>query len=316
MQSTTTLSANLWLYYVKKLLSTLEPRLATYQLGERTSLPKGMGTQVKWLRYARLAGNTSPLTEGVVPSDVSLATVNITANISQYGEFVKITDLISDTAIDPVMESHSERLGAAAAATVEQLNIAELDANSGIMYVNKRANDNAVLASDVPTLREFFRVSKTLAAAYVPKHRKFGAYMAVLHPNTEYDLLAETNLGSIQDLSKYSVLEQKQVAVGEIGRALGIRFVVSDLMNSAANTSSVQVYRNYVAGDECFGVVELGGKNMELIIKDRKSGGTSNPLEQFGTVGYKLPGYVCKYFGTIPGGTLHRLYQLRGASNM
>lgn len=315
MNTTSSNSAQLYYYYSKKWLSTLEPRLVTYQFGERTSLPEGMGKQVKWLRYGRIAGDTAKvLSEGVIPAEGTFSVNNITADIVQYGDFIKVSDLLQQTAIDPVLSHLMERLGAAAADLIEKLNIAELDANAGIFRINKAANDNALTAADVPTLREFIRAMIQLKRTFVPKHRKINAYGVVLHPSHEYDLQAETNVGGLLDVSKYELADRSALLNGEVGKAYGMRFSVSDDMTSAANGSSVVIAKSYVIGDEPFGVVELGGKNFELIMKDRKSGGVANPLEQFSTVGYKLPGYVCKYFGAVPSGTLDRMLQVRGAS--
>ena len=128
--TTSTNSANLYLYYVKKLLSVLEPRLVLHPLGRAVSMPKGMGTQVKWLRYSRIDGYTTPLTEGTVPSEIAVSTANVTQTISQYGQYAKVSDLLNMTAIDPVLKSLSERFGRGAATTIEDLIVAEVDSGA------------------------------------------------------------------------------------------------------------------------------------------------------------------------------------------
>ena len=115
VSTTSTNASNLHLYYERKLLDTLEPRLVLQPLGKQQRLPKGLGTQVKWLRYARIAGSVSTLTEGTPPSEISFTTSNVTADILQYGQFSKVSDLLSYTAIDPVLRNLSERFGRAAA---------------------------------------------------------------------------------------------------------------------------------------------------------------------------------------------------------
>jgi N4-gp56 family major capsid protein len=127
--TTSTNAANLHLYYEKKLLSVLEPRLVLMPLGKKQRLPKGNGKQVKWLRYSAIAGSTSPLTEGTPPSEISFSTSNVTADIVQYGQYAKVSDLLSDTAIDPVLENLSERFGIAASKTIDELIVSELANN-------------------------------------------------------------------------------------------------------------------------------------------------------------------------------------------
>lgn len=315
VSTTVTNAANLHLYYSKKWLDVLQPRLVLYQMGEKTRLPKGNGKQVKWLRYSRVAGNTTALSEGVTPNESAFTTQNVTAEIRQYGDYHKISDLLDMTAIDPVIDNLMELDAEAAAETIEDLIVAELDASGAIQRVNNRANDNAILAGDVLVMKECIEAVASHKINRVGPHR-IGEYAVVLHPASEYDLRVETNLGSWLDLNQNSMQDSGRTLSGEIGRAYGMRFFYSDKMTSAANSGSVQVRKNYVLGAMPFGVVELDGKNFELIMKDRKDGGPSNPLELFSTVGWKIPGFVVKYLGGSSNGTAERLIQIRAASGI
>jgi N4-gp56 family major capsid protein len=212
------------------------------------------------------------------------------------------------TAIDPVIENLAEIFGKAGAETVEDLIVAELDAALTAQFANGRANANAVTASDVVTLREFLYGMITLKQAYVGPH-EMGSYMACVHPSTEYDLMVETNIGGWLDINSYAGMEKSNIMNGELGKVYGIRFVVSDKMSAAANGSSVSVKNNYLIGEECFGVVDLAGKNVDMVIKPVGSAGAYDPLNQFGTVGYKLQGFVAKNFAAARG------IVIKGASN-
>lgn len=295
VSTTSTNSSNLHLYYEKKLLSTLEPRLQLFKMGKKQRLPKGNGKQVKWLRYSKISSSTSALTEGTAPSEISFTTANVTSTVAQYGQFSKVSDLLSDTAIDPVLQNLSERFGRAAAETIEDLIVAELDASGFVQRVNNRANDDAIVAGDILNHSELLEAVISQKIAYIGPH-EMGAYMAVLHPSCQFDILNETATGSWVDVNKYAGPEsQGKILRGEFGQLYGMRMLVSDKMTAAANMSSVSVKKNYVIGEEAFGVVELDGDSIEMIIKDHKSGGVSNPLEQFATVGYKIHGFAAKY---------------------
>lgn len=313
VSTTTSNSSNLKVYYIKLLLDVLQPRLVTEQFSEKTPLPKGEGKQVSWLRYSRIAGTTTALSEGVTPAEGSFTTQNVTATIAQYGDFVKVSDLLDMTARDPVLENLMELFGEAAAETIELLNIAELDANAAIQRVNSAANDDAITAADVPVMKEYIKAMLTLKQDLVPAH-KSGSYGVVLHPSHEYDLMTEQNIGGFISVNNYSLSDQKNILRGEIGKAYGMRFTTGDRMTSAVNSGSVTVAKSYIIGQRPFGSVALNGKNFSLIMKDHTSGGVSNPLELFATVGYKVQGYVAKYLGGSGNGTADRVIQLRGAS--
>ncbi len=234
--TTSTNSANLHLYYEKKLLSVLEPRLQLFKLGKKQKLPYGTGKQVKWLRYSRIASSTSALTEGTAPSEIAFTTANVTATVAQYGQFSKVSDLLSETAIDPVLQSLSERFGRAAAQTVEDLIVAELDATGSIQYVNSRANANAVVAGDILNHSELLKAVISQKIDYIGPH-EMGAYMAVLHPSCQYDILNETAAGSWVDVNKYTQNNQDKILRGEFGQLYGMRMLVSDKMSAAANST-------------------------------------------------------------------------------
>lgn len=295
VSTTSTNSSNLWLYYSKKLLTTLQPRLQLYKLGKKTQLPSGFGTQVKWLIYTKISASTSALTEGTNPSEIGFTTANVTATVAQYGQFVKVSDLLDTTAIDPTVENLAELLGKAGAESIEDLIAAELDGALTAQYVNGRADADAITATDVATLKEFLKARVSMASAYVGPH-EMGKYAAILHAAAEYDILTETNTGGWLDVNSYSLRDKDNVMNGEVGSVYGIRFAISDKMNAAANSGSVSVKNNYLIGEECFGVVELGTKSVEMIVKSADSGGVANPLNMYSTVGYKIKGFKAKNF--------------------
>lgn len=304
MSSTSSNAEHLHSYYVKKALSTLQPRLQLYKLGRKTSLPKGNGVLAKWLIYTKIASSVSALTEGTNPSEISYTTANVTATVAQYGQFIKVSDMLEMSAIDPVISNLSELLGKAAAETIEDLIVAQLNSALTVRRVNERSTADGVLAGDVVNMKEFLKAQIALKVAYVGPH-EMGKYMACLHPSNEYDILSETNLGGWLDVNSYQGVDKENILRGEIGSVYGMRFSTADKMTAATNSGSVSVKKNYLIGEECFGVVELGGKDFELIINDHKSGGVANPLQMYSSVGYKLPGFVAKTFAAARGIQLH-----------
>lgn len=306
-------TAQLHLYYEKKLLSTLEPRLVLQPLGKKQRLPKGLGKLVKWLRYTAIAGSTSPISEGVaVTTEVNFATSNVEATVLQYGQFAKISDLLSDVAIDPVLENLSERFGIAAAKTIEQLIVAELDAQSATQFVGPASSNGTINLGMVLNHKELVEAMINQKAALIGPHES-GSYVAVLHPNAEYDIMTDVQAGSMLDLRKFT--DPKQVLNGEIGKMYGMRFLVSDKMSiyaGAGATGNDVINAAYVIGEEAFGVVELDGNSVKMINKKHGSGGTSDPLDQIATVGYKIHGFAVKYLDNAT----KRVIKIRAASSL
>ena len=59
--------------------------------------------------------------------------------------------------------------------------------------------------------------------------------------------------------------------------------------NGYNNGAATPIYSSFIVGQEAYGVVRLGAKEAEFIVKPLGASGTSDPLNQRGTVGYKYP---------------------------
>lgn len=297
IQTTSNLSNLVTKYYERKFLEVAQPQLVLAQFGKETNLPKNNGKQVEWRRFDRISSNTTPLTEGTPPSDTSLTVNVITATVLQYGDVAKFSDLLEFTAIDPIIDDAVELFGSAAAETIEDLIASELDSNASVQRVNNRSTDNDIVAGDVLSHKECIEAMVRMKAAYIKPHQKSGKYIVVVHPLCQYDLLADTSAGAFMDLSKYTESGRKNLLNGEIGQLYGMKFLESSKMPSAVNSGSISVKRSFVIGSEPFGIVKLNNEMFDVYIKQRGSGGTSDPLDQISSVGYKILGFATKYFG-------------------
>lgn len=317
--STSSNAQNLHSYYEKKLLETVEPRLVFYQLCKKQKLPKGLGKQVKWLRYSAIAESVATLTEGTPPAELSVPTSNLTSSILQYGQFSKVTDLLVDTAIDPVVENLAERFGRAAAKTIEKLIETELYNEAVIQRVNDAVNDAAITAADVLEHRELIEAMIRMKADNIEEHES-GSYVCVLNALSEYDLMSDQQAGAWLDINKYNSSSSELRMKGEIGKMYGMRFLVSDKIRnegSAGAGGTVDVLNSYVFGAEAIGAIELNSSAIKMIRKSLGSAGAADPLDQYSTVGYKIHGYSTKYLGKdeiAPGTNSKRVVAVRSSS--
>jgi hypothetical protein len=84
----------------------------------------------------------------------------------------------------------------------------------------------------------------------------------------------------------------------EIKRLAGCDCVESNNVYSLATlgaSSSDTGYISFVAGKGAVGEVDIAGDvKPRIIFNDITSGGVANPLQMFGTIGWKVDGYVAK----------------------
>jgi len=120
IQSNTTNLSNLVpSYYSKRLLERLEPNSRLYQLGMKKTIPANSGKTIIWNRYLQLDPGMN-LTEGQNPGPSSLSTEIVSCTLTQYGNLVRITDMVDMTAISDVVRDAVDILADNAATTVNK----------------------------------------------------------------------------------------------------------------------------------------------------------------------------------------------------
>ena len=104
-------------------------------------------------------------------------------------------------------------------------------------------------------------------------------------------------------MAKYQ--DKEKIFSGEIGRMFGVVVVESPnakvFTSAGAAMTGGEVGQKYdvastiVFGQNAYGVVDLEGRgNTRAIIKPAGSAGSSDPLDQITTVGWKVDAFVCK----------------------
>lgn len=286
------LSAENKVFYTRNLLENASPNLVYNQLGQKASIPLNGGKTIEWRRYSGLAKALTPLNEGITPDGVKLNVTALEATLKQYGAFATLSDILEMTAIDNNVVVATDILGDQAGRTFDTLTRDIVAAGTNVLYapkivsgaetaVTSRANLNSTAVLNVKLLEKACaklrgKNAKTVDGTY---------YVAVIHPYAAFQLMQDDRW---QDASKYGAPDQ--LFKGEIGRIGGIRFLSSSeakIFNDSTTPSNTAVYATIVFGANAFGVVDLAGKGIETIVKQRGSAGTADPLDQRSTVGWK-----------------------------
>lgn len=294
LTSTSALSAKMAVYYDRMMLDRLRAELVFHKFGQSKNLPKNSGKIVQWFRRTDLAGGSAgsadptftALTEGTVPSAIGLSATSISAQLAQYGNFTQTSDLIQMTSIDDEIEAAVDALSWQAQQTVDGLDRALLDAGTNVLYGGGKAALSATAAADVLTGAE---VRKGVRKLKVVNARPFegGLFVWIVHPNNSYDLQSDTASGGWVNANTYVSTEDQDK--GEAGKFGGARFIETTQVSSTATgtSGSATVYSTHLLSQGAFGVVDFDG-GIHTYVKKSGEQDTSNPLNQFATVGYKM----------------------------
>jgi len=236
----------------------------------------------------------------VIPTGKKMSIVAITATLTQFGDYVAISDILDAHGIEDTKLGAVEELGAAGGLTLEKTVRNTLMAGTNILFadaINKSTGAYVSTPSDEAGLQTALgsyycnltarvinkAVTQLKKGAQMVKYSG-GYYVAVVHPDVAEDL---RNDSAWIEAHKYSATEE--IFNGEIGRMHGVRFLESNLAPVIKKTSPSQDYatfKTFFFAKDAFAVIDPEGGSMETIIKDKDQIG--GPLNQFMTVGCKF----------------------------
>jgi N4-gp56 family major capsid protein len=306
--ATTTLSTlppGVQAFYDRNLLMRAQPAEVHGRFGQLRPIAQRNGNQIKFRRYSQLAPASTPLVEGVTPSGSSLTVTDLLATLAQYGDYVTLTDMVSMTNQDAVVTEATDVLGDQAGTTIDQARRDVLVAGTNAAYANLVANraavNNKIQSADLDRIIRFLKVqnAKFVKNMILPTDKIGTAsvrkgYIALVHPDVEFDLEQITGYRSVSDYGS-----QEGVLEDEIGAYKNIRFISSTnckifpgagaagTTNFKNNGSNYDVYATLFIADNAYGVCPLSGQALNTYVKQLGSAGTADPLEQRSTVGWK-----------------------------
>ena len=280
MTKTVDLTLGLQQYYNKDLLENARPELFFSQFSKKCPLPQGNGKKVQFRKWKTLdtTVTTFALQEGVTPKADKLQQTEVTGDITQYGNYVVVTDLLDMTHIDDAVLGASEELGAQAGQILDKATRNVLMTSTNVSTPGGKAI-SALGTGDIITPDDVNKIATRLKKNLAPKID--GKYIAIIHPSVAYDLRANQDW---IDVHKYAATTE--IFNGEIGELHGVRFIETTQV-AIFKPGSTNLYGCFFFGKDAFGEVDLSGGALEMIVKPLGSGGSSDPLNQRQTVGFK-----------------------------
>ena len=275
-------------FYDMALIEEAAPELIHAQFGQKRPIPKNGGKKIQFRKYGSLPKALTPLTEGVTPEGRKMSVSKVEAEVSQYGDFIELSDVLDLTAIDNNVLEATKMVGKQAGLTLDTVVRNVLQSGTNAWYapksdgtaVGSRANLDK---SCVLTVSLVKKVVAFLKASNAPKIN--GNYVCLLHPYVAYDLMNDPEW---KEMHKYAAPEE--MFMGEIGRIAGCVFVESSeaaVYTGDGCPAGLAVFGCVFLADGAYGVTEITGGGLQTIIKQLGSAGTADPLDQRSTVGWK-----------------------------
>jgi len=274
-------------FYDKKLLSVAMLNLVYYQYGEKRPIPARGGKSIEFRRFEKL-GTGGALTEGTPPA-VTQATISaVSATISQYGQWSQVSDVLQVQGYDPVVAEFVDKYGQGMGETLDTVVRDALSSFTSTQYagtatVVATSGAGAVGSGQYVNSSELLEMKRTLKRNSA-KPIVDNKFICLVHPDNVKDLYEDTDIR--QDLRFASPEALKSGAIGDWN---GIRFVESEnvRIRTSYGMSGADIYEVLMLGKEAYGCSELSAMQARTIIHPLGSGGHTDPLEQYSTVGWK-----------------------------
>lgn len=303
---TTTLTQEMQLFYEKTFLerAQMEQVYSFLTEGSRTSIPKNSGKSVAFTRQTAYTPSTGGLTEGTNPTGTPFTSTTVSATVVEHGNYSPFSSLFEMTTIDKGLEEKIATMGQYAGEEIDTTLLYSMVGQGTRQYAGA-GGLTGVGSTDIMTVTQLRRAVKTLKIAKAPKFGApagkltGGAYRAVIDSYSWFNLMGDSAVGNFTTINTGADASLvQQVKDQEIKRLAGCDCVESNNVYSLATlgaSSTDTGYISFVAGKGAVGEVDIAGDvKPRIIFNPITSGGVANPLQMFGTVGWKVDGYVAK----------------------
>ena len=279
------LSAENKTFYDMALIDEATPNLIHDQFGQKRPIPKNGGKKIEFRKFASLPKALTPITEGVTPDGKKLSVTTIEAEVAQYGDYIVQSDVLELTSIDNTIVEATKILGNQAGLTLDTITRNIINAGTNVLYASKSGGEVVKTRDELDytcrlTVDTIKRAVAILKKNNAPKIN--GDYVAVIHPLVAYDLMSDP---AWIDAHKYA--NPDNLYEGEIGKVAGVRFVETSEAKIFKDSGGNYVFSTLVIASGAYGVTEITGGGLQTIIKQKGSAGTSDPLDQRSSIGWK-----------------------------
>lgn len=279
-------------YFDRLLLALARPYFIYDLFAQKRQIPLNSGDQLAFRRYGTLTAAAVPLTDGQTPMGDQLSVTDFKAEISWYGSFVTISDQVQYTVQDRVLNEATKVLSLQLGLTIDTLIRDMMVSTASTILCTNGLNGGTpteITDADIQTAVIALRQGNArLMTTPLVGENKFGtapvraSYWGFMSVDMQADLEAVSSF-----ISAANYPNPMNALEAEWGSTRNVRWLLNT--NGYSTGASPNVYSSFIMGQEAYGVVRLGAKEAEFIVKPLGASGTADPLNQRGTVGYKYP---------------------------
>lgn len=300
-------------YMARELLERAQPLLLLDRFGQPKPMPPNSTRTITFRGYEHLPNQPKALIEGVTPQASRPEFRDLEASISQYGDWVELTDVLADTHEDPLIPEFTDMLGEQAAIMRERITAGVVLAGTNVHFsgqtggviatARNMVNKPVSLSLQRRILRDLKRQLAQPITSTVSASPNFNtspiapSYIAICHPDCEADI---RDMPGFVPAEKYGTTKPFS---GEIGSVEGVRYLATTIFEpwpdaGAAGTGVIStkggcadVYPILYLAKNAYGIIPFarskGVPIVPMVLNPNTPRG-GDPLGQRGSIAWKM----------------------------
>ena len=248
MTTTTNLSQAVLTVYSKEIMFHAQPVLRYAQFAtKKTELGVTPGLKITFMRYNNLTpGGVLDENEPMTTQALSASQIHI--EVKEYGNAIKVSELLLQSSFDDVLASGARLLGLDYAQVVDTMFRDVVLASPNVYYANNKASRDAITEDDLFSSTAVKDLVEILETKNVRKYNG-DAYICFIHPHQARGLKDDPDFKNAKDYGA--------IYAGEIGRVDDVIFISTTQQPIVEQgEGKPNIYRGVIFGDNAYGWAE------------------------------------------------------------
>ena len=249
--------------------------------------------------YKNILPATTPIAEYngsniVKPNKITREEVEY--SVAHYGDYIVYTDELDLYDLDNIQSSFLNILGDQADLTIDTIRRDTLRGGTNVVFADGSADRAAVAAGAKKlTAKDYATMAVKLKNQRARKFKKVitgttavgttpirSAYLGIISPEITEENRTLNGWKNVEEYANYSAAITEEVG------SIGDFRCLESTNNAPVVEGGKNVYISYFFGEDAYATTTLRGKGgIKTIVKPLGSAGAEDPLDQYGTIGWK-----------------------------